>query len=189
MVDKTETPLYSTREVVPDRYTGGYGGIAVKETVGPEDSDSWANNPNEQLGFEIDPLETEWSFAPEYYPEDFTSVKKREFDRYGNGCGGESVSIKSVKNREFHARGVMTTNGLAIFNHLIDYDNEVDIISPIIRGGGMECYIKKAEVGNEAGVDPLTKQRLFEYTLDLVSTGRDEHFNSDNGIVTAIVNG
>lgn len=185
MVNKTETPLYDANEVFYGQSNPG-GQYGTTEKLGSGDPGSWNSNPNQQLGFEVDVIGADYSFAPEYYPEDFTAMKKKDLDRYGGNCGGETVSIKAVKNREFHARGKMTTNGLAIFNHLMEHTEKIDLISPILPGGGIECYVKKAEIGNQAGVDPLTKQRLFEYTLDFVSTGRDEAFSGENGIVTKI---
>lgn len=188
MVNKSDTPLYGTRDegyYDVDNPGGEFGTEEPDST--PGSSSFWANNPNEKLGFEINPIDTDYAFTPEFYPEDFTFVKKRELKRYGGNCDGESVSIKAVKNREFHARGLMTTEDLAIFNHLVDHSDEVDIISPKIPGGGMECFVKKGEVGNQKGVDPLTTQRIFEYSLDLVSTGADEYSTGENQIVSAIL--
>jgi len=144
-------------------------------------------NPNKQLGFEIDPRNTDWSFAPEFYPDDFTQMKKKELSRYGGNCGGESVSIKAIKNREFHVTGVMLREEVRTFHGLLDYEGTVDLLSPLIPGGGVECHLKKGELGNEKGWDPHTKQRYFGFTLDLVSTGRDEHDSGNNAIVTAII--
>lgn len=189
MVDKTQTPLYAERDngfYGVDNPGGQYG--TEEADSNPTDGSFWASNPNQQLGFEVVAFteEENFSFAPEYYPKDFTAMKKTEFDRYGGNCGGETVSIKAVKNRELHAKGLMTTNGLAIFNHLMDHSGKVDLISPIIPGGGMECRIKRIERGNDAGVDPVTASRLFEYSIDFISTGKDEAFDGNNGIVTSI---
>lgn len=145
------------------------------------------SNPNRQLGFEISPADVSWSFTPEYYPEDFTQMKKKELSRYGGGCNGESVSIKMVKNRELHVTGVLLEGEINIFHGLLDLDSEVDLLSPLTPEGGLECYIKKGELGNQTGWDPHNKQWLFKFTLDLVSTGRDEYDNSQNEIITAIL--
>jgi hypothetical protein len=145
------------------------------------------SDPNEQLGFEIAPADTTWSFVPEFYPSDFTQMKKKELSRYGGKCGGESVSIKSIKNREFHVTGMLLQGEINIFQGLLDYEGEVDLLSPLTPSGGMECYIKQGELGNQQGYDPHTQQWMFEFTLDLVSTGRDEHDTGTNDIVTAIM--
>lgn len=144
------------------------------------------SNPNEPLGFEINPTNTNWSFTPEFYPKDFTQMKKTKLKRYGGGCNGESVSIKSTKNREFHITGNILEGEINIFHGLMDHDDIVDVLSPLTPSGGMECHIKQAELGNQNGWDPKTQQRIFKYTLDLVSTGQDEYDVGRNEIITAI---
>lgn len=161
-------------------------------TFQPDDPESGggqiSSSPNEQLGFEISPDEVNWTFVPEFYPTDFTQMKKKELNRYGGGCQGESVSVKSVKNREFHVEGVVLEGEVSIFQSLLDYDAKADLISPLTPSNGAECYIKQGELKNQTGWDPHTRQWMFEYSLDLVSTGRDEgEGDSNNGIVTAIL--
>lgn len=145
------------------------------------------SNPNEQLGFEISPSNSGWSFVPEFYPDEFTQMKKKELSRYGGSCGGESVSIKAIKNREFHVSGVILEGEINIFQSLLDLESEVDLISPLTQTGGMECFIKQGELGNQQGWDPHTQQWMFKFNLDLVSTGRDEYNRDENDIVTAIL--
>jgi hypothetical protein len=150
------------------------------------------DDPNQQLGLEILPNGSDWGykvgFTPEFYPNDFTQMKKKELNRYGgSNCEAESVSIKSVKNREFHIAGLMIESQIQVFQDLLDSNSEVDILSPLTPNGGMECFLKKGELGNYKGYDPHTEERIFEYTLDLVSTGRDETENERNAIVTSIV--
>lgn len=149
------------------------------------------SDPNKQLGFEIFPRETKtsWSFTPNFYPDKFTQMKKKELDRYGGKCGGESVSIKSIKNREFHAEGVILEGEVNLFQALLDHDKVVDIISPLTENDGMECFIKRGELKGQSGWDPHHQQWMFKYSLDLVSTGRDEHDTGRNAIVTAITSG
>lgn len=145
------------------------------------------NNPNEQLGFEITPPKRGWNFTPDFYPGDFTQMKKKELSRYGGNCGGESVSIKSIKNREFHVTGEVVRYEISTLQKLMDYSGVVDLISPLTPIGGMECYVKKVEIGSEEGWDPHKRQRTFTFTIDLVSTGRDEYNNGRNSVVTAIL--
>lgn len=156
---------------------------------GPKDTvEQTYADPTEKLGFEISPPQETWSFIPEFYPDSFTQMKKNELDRYGGKCNGESVSIKSVKNREFHATGVLLQGEIQIFQALQDIGSEVDLISPLTKNGGMECFVKKAELGEKKGWDPHNRQWMFEYTIDLVSTGRDEYDNGGrNAIVSAII--
>lgn len=146
------------------------------------------DNPVESLGFEIDAPDTWWSFAPKYYPDRFVQTKDHDLQRDGKQCHGENVSIKAIKNREFHASGIILSGRLDIYNRLMDYTKVVNIISPLTPDGGMECQIKHIELGEEVGYDPVERQRQFKFTIDLVSTGRDEYGdNSKNAIVTAIM--
>lgn len=152
----------------------------------PSDGGEISSGPNKQLGFELVPQDTHWNFAPEFYPDDFTQMKKKELNRYASGCSGESVDIKKVKNREFHVAGVILEGEVSVFQSLLDYEGRIDLISPLSRSKGMECYVKKGELGNQKGWDPHTRQWMFEYSLDLVSTGRDEHDTGNNAIISAI---
>lgn len=166
----------------------GYEEFREEQNAPQEKIDSTSANPNEQLGFEISPSEANWSFVPEFYPDDFTQMKKRELNRYPSGsCNGESVSLKAVKNREYNATGVILQGEVNVFQALLDYNGTVDLLSPLCPKGGAECHIKQGELGKQKGWDPHTRQWYFEYSIDLVSTARDETSNGDNAIVTAIV--
>lgn len=109
------------------------------------------SSATQELTFRVSPSEAFWDFGPEYYPKDFTQMKKRELSRYGGNCGGESVSIKSTKNREFHVSGLLLQGEISLFQSLLDLTEEVDLISTTIPNGGMECFIKQGELGNQAG--------------------------------------
>lgn len=163
------------------------------------------SHPNKPLGFEIilngngtnfvtpflnqaslqEPELDLNTFAPEFYPDSLTVMKKKKLNRYGNGCEGESVSIKAVKNREFHVSGVMLRSEIPDFHSLADHRDTVDLITPKAPNGGAECHVKKTELGKQAGWDPINEERQFEYSIDLVSTGRDEDGDGVNAIVDA----
>lgn len=146
-----------------------------------------STDPTAKLGFEISPNEKRWTFIPEFYPESFTQMKKKKLSRYGSGCGGETVTIKQTKNKEFHVNGVLLQGELGVFRNLMEHHKPVDIISPLVEFGGKECYVKKAEIGEKTGWEPHHRQWLFEYTIDLVSTGEDGEEGGRNGIVSAIL--
>jgi len=151
---------------------------------------SWfGSSPNDQLGFEISPHEEQWSFAPQFYPDRFNQKKSRDLSRYASGYGGERVSIKAIKNREFHATGVLVEGEIPVYQKILDFEGKVDILSPLTPSGGMECVIKSGELGEQKGWDPHTRQWMFKWTLDLVSTGRDEYERGRNAIVTEIMDG
>ena len=165
----------------PTLSPGTSGGEGTTPVGGP-----LSDGPNTQLGFEIDPHDAVWSFAPEFYPDRFNQKKSKDLSRHPDGCYGEDVSIKAIKNREFHATGVLLEGEIRVFQNLLELDGKVDILSPLTPGGGMECYIKEGELGEQKGWDPHIRQWMFKWTLDLVSTGRDEHGETRNAIVTAI---
>lgn len=144
------------------------------------------DDPTAQLGFEIVPTAEWWTFAPTYYPDQFRQTKDRDLNRNGRQCRGEDVSLKAIKNREFHATGVVLASEVPILQRLIDYGDVVDLISPITPDGGMECHIKNAELGEKRGYDPIERMWMFKYSIDLVSTGADEYDTGQNAIVTAI---
>lgn len=169
------------------RYTQSQARQKLLDDSGPRASFIGPENPNEQLGFEISAPGSFWSFVPDFYPSDFTQSKETELKRYGGDCNGESVSIKKIKNREVHVTGKVLESEVSIFNTMMDTSGVVDLISPLTPNKGLECHIKQAELGNQAGVDPFTGQRVFEYKVDLVSTGKDEYGSQTNDIVSSIL--
>jgi hypothetical protein len=154
-------------------------------------SKSYPDNPNQRPSFEIKYSEknsASWTFNPEFFPSDFTIMKKKKYDRYGGGCEGETVSLKSVKNREAHVVGFLIESELQTFEDIQDEESPVTVFSPKVPKGGLECVVKQAELGNDAGWDPATGERMFKYTIDLISTGRDEYDSGQNQIVTGFLN-
>ena len=143
--------------------------------------------PHEDIGFELDIHNEWWSFTPIYYPGTFRIGKNRELNRDARQCGGENISVKTIKNREAHVKGKILATEVPVFNKVMDYEGTLDLISPKTPAGGLECKIHKAELGELAGWDPIEKEWRFEYSLDLISTGRDEHTEGDNGIVSALI--
>jgi len=146
------------------------------------------DDPTERLGFEVNPTDASWTFIPTYYPtRGPVQTKDRELIRAGKQCRGEDVSLKKMKNRDFHVAGVILASEIPAFQDLMDYDGTVDLISPLTPSGGMECEIKSSELGENDGWDPLKRQWRFKYTIDLVSTGRDEYGSGHNAIISALV--
>jgi hypothetical protein len=144
------------------------------------------DNPNEQPAFEVNPRDAYWTFAPVYYPERLTQAKPRELNRSGSQCGGENVRTDKIKNREFHITGKLLDGELNTFHELMEYEGVFDVITPTTPDGGMECKLKKPELGEQTGWDPKFRQWKFNYTLDFVSTGRDEYDDDENQILNAI---
>lgn len=145
--------------------------------------------PNDGLIFEIDPNDTEIKpFAPEYYPDRFNKAISKELNRDTKQCKGEDISIKEMKNAELHATGVMLASQSRRFQELSKHKGTVDLITPISPRGGIQCYIKKAELGEIEGYDPKNDEWEINYTIDFVGTGNDEYGDDTrSSIVTELL--
>lgn len=128
------------------------------------------------------------SFAPAYYPDRLNWGRENELSRDPNPCGGEDVEIEHQKNTEFHAKGIVLGNQVRNLTEIINHNGELDLITPIYPRGGMEVVVKSGELGDLKGWDPLLLNWQYEYTLDLVSTGRDELGSQESQIVTDALN-
>jgi len=147
------------------------------------------DDPAAELPFEIAPEKEDWSFTPFYYPDRFPQTKEKELNRSGHQCDGEDISIKTIKNEEFHVSGVILAEEVGTFKKLRDYGDRVNVFSPLNPTGGIKCIVKNGEVdANPEGFDARFRQWRFEYTLDFVSTGYDEYNRSENAIISAITN-
>lgn len=144
------------------------------------------DDPTQAPGFEINAVDSHISFVPEFYPNRFPQKKGKEISRDGSSCKGETVSIDKVKNRDFHVQGFLIEAEIPVFKSLQDHEGAVEIISPLTKFGGVECIIEESELGDMEGYDPHKEQWIFNYSLDLVSTGKDEHGSERNAIVSEI---
>jgi len=116
-------------------------------------------------------------FLPVYYPERFTITTEKELQRVSSGCEGEKISVDKLKNSELHITGKVHTSDLSALDDISHSTQPVDVITPVIEGGGMECYITSCERGDVISYDayPTAEEWMFEYTIDLVSIGTDEY--------------
>ena len=149
-------------------------------------------DPNKSPPFGIHPREDNWWFFPEYFPDRLPQTKDKKLNRESVQCAGEDVTIETTKNREVHVSGVVLASEIDTFQTLTDYDKPIDLYTPLLPYGGMECIIKNAEIdANPDGFDAYFRQWRFSYTIDLVSTGYDEYDTGDNErdneIVSAII--
>lgn len=119
-------------------------------------------------------------FQPLYYPSNFRITTEKELNRTAADCEGQRVTIDELKNSELHVKGKVHTSDMEALDALAHTTETVEVVTPIIVGGGMEAYVKSAERGDITGYDayPTAKEWMFEYTIDLVSTGRDEYQES-----------
>lgn len=147
--------------------------------------------PNDQLIFTIvmigeDGGEIGESFSPDFYPDRFNKAMEKELNRDGQQCKGEDISIKTFKNADIHANGVCKSSALSTLDKIHRHAGKVELYTPLSPNGGLEAYVKKVEFGELSGWNPKKDTWMFDYTLDLVSTGRDEYGGSQkNDIVSS----
>lgn len=124
-------------------------------------------------------------FAPEFFPERLQVTKERNLSRNAGYCEGEDVTDSGSKNRDIHVSGYILEDGLDSLHELGDNDYRYTMVSATWSG---EVMLKESEVEGPIGHYPPANSMLWEYRLDLVSTGRDDSkeqtVNSDNGIIS-----
>jgi hypothetical protein len=113
------------------------------------------------------------TFEPFYAPKRISISKERELNRQGNFCGGEDVTDMGSKNRAIHISGRFLESELTRFEVLLDHPDPLDLSVPGWSDGG-QVMISEGEYEGPLGVDPRKGEHFFKYSLDLVSTGRDE---------------
>lgn len=166
---------------------GQFGGSGTPESTSLEDA-----GPNDQLVFAVVPKDgngfpVEPEFSPEFYPDRFNKVMEKELNRKGQQCRGEDVSVKKFKNPDIHATGVCFAGNVSVIEDLHLHEGLVDLYTPISPHGGLEAFVKKAEIGEIDGWNPHANEWMFNYTLDLVSSGVDEYNrNGTNDVVDSI---
>jgi hypothetical protein len=111
------------------------------------------------------------TFEPFYAPKRISVTKERDLNRQGNFCGGEDVTDMGSKNRAFHVSGRFLESELSRFEVLLDHTEPLDVATP---GWGGEVMISEGEYEGPLGIDPRTREYFFKYSLDVVSTGKDE---------------
>lgn len=122
-------------------------------------------------------------FAPRFFPERIQVTKERELDRSSNFCEGEDVVDKGAKNRDLHINGRLIGPEKKALDRVAD-DGEPFTVSSTTWSG--EVMVKMVEYEGPNGYHPPTNSLFWEYTMDLVSTGRDE---ADSGTGNGIVSG
>ena len=138
-------------------------------------------SPTAQVGFGIYTYEEGVKdFIPVYYPERFNSTSEKEFEKTGANCEGQRVSIDEVKNSTIHITGKYHESDAIALKDLYETFQPVEVVTPAIAGGSMESYVKSVERGDYYSFDRFEGERLFEYTIDLVSTGKDEYHSASS---------
>lgn len=154
------------------------------------------------------------TFRPMYYPKRVKVGKERDLNRESGICQGEHVTDSGTKNREVHVVGYVTpyvdpelqadtlgasgsievdvenssqySNNMQSFHDMCDFGERGDIITMQWSG---EVLLKDSDIEGPKGIDTNTGHFLYEYTLDFVSTGRDETPEATTGIVNDGISG
>jgi hypothetical protein len=129
----------------------------------------------------------DYSFVPKYYPERFTQTRDNELKRDAAQCAGEEVYVEKKKNKELHANGIVLADNLDTLRMLLDDTDNVDLISPIAGDGGIEVVLKSGKIGEITGWDRFDEQWQFKYTLDFVSSGKDNRDDQFSTVVDRFV--
>lgn len=165
----------STNEFVSGAGTGGdessFTGNHVYHSI------DYSATDFKSLEFEIT---GDIDFAPAYYPERVTVGKERDIVREKSICMGEYINDVGTKNREIHVVGKILTPELREFHDLVELGESFDLF--IMQWAG-EVMLEDSELEGPVGVDVHTKHFMYEYTLDFVSTGRDELNQISDGIL------
>lgn len=149
--------------------------------------------PNDQLVFSVVPKDEDGQrldleFAPEYYPDRFNKNMEKKLNRNGQQCRGEDITVEKFKNPDLHATGVCFAHQISTLESLHEHEGKVDLYTPISPNGGLEAYVKKIDAGELNGWNPHEGEWMFDYTMDLVSTGYDEYgTDSSNDVVTSLL--
>jgi hypothetical protein len=134
---------------------------------GNDESRSSTNSPGQSAFL----LTGDVTFGPFYSPKRISVKKDRELNRQENFCGGEDVTDLGSKNREMHISGRFLESELAAFEALLDNTEPLDLTTPGWTG---QIMVSGGEYEGPLGRDGRTRQFFFGYSIDVVSTGRDE---------------
>ncbi|TQQ81847.1 hypothetical protein [Halonotius roseus] len=111
------------------------------------------------------------SFAPWYSPKRINVTKDRDLNRQDNFCGGEDVTDLGEKNSDIHVSGRLLKSELSSFKNSLGSSETFDLTTEGFNG---EVRVGGGEYEGPIGKDAETREFFFSYSLDLVSTGKDE---------------
>lgn len=124
-------------------------------------------------------------FAPEFFPERLQVTKERNLSRNQSYCEGEDVTDNGGKNRDIHVSGYVLSDGLDTLHELGDNSYPYTMVSATWSG---EVMLSEYEVEGPIGHYPPANSMLWEYRIDLVSTGKDstgeQATDSEQGIIS-----
>lgn len=109
-------------------------------------------------------------FRPYYSPKRVNVTQKRELNRTERFCGGEDVTDLGYSNSDIHISGKALKSELSNLKDSINIEQAFELTSEAFVG---EVRVAGGEYEGPTGRDVETGEFMFEYSLDLVSTGRD----------------
>lgn len=121
-------------------------------------------------------------FAPFFSPSRVSNSKERNLHWDENFCGGEDVTDTGSKNRDIHIAGLIKESEIASFDRIVE-SNDPHVL--VVDGWEGEVRVKSGEWEGPVAFEPQSQERLFQYSFDFVSTGRDE---AGDGYEDGIVN-
>lgn len=121
-------------------------------------------------------------FAPFFSPNRIQNTKERNLDRKENFCGREDVTDLGSKNRDIHVSGLIKESEIFAFDTIVESN---DALTLVLDGWSGEVRVAGGEWEGPAALDPQSRERLFKYSFDFVSTGLDENGDGyEDGIIS-----
>lgn len=123
-------------------------------------------------------VDRRYSFAPQFPPDRFRVRKVRNLEADDKLCDGQDVTDNGSENKNIHVSGVIVSSfELMAFEEILDLNVpvEVDTMGEAFEG---EVRVDEGEYEGPIGIDADHHQSYhWRYSMDLISTGRDEYDN------------
>lgn len=117
-------------------------------------------------------------FEPTYYPDTIRRVGDKKLQEEKSPRGGEEVTIDKIHNAHYHITGVVTSDEIDQLKRLHHDCRPAQLTCHMTNN--LSTIVKKVEIAERDGWDPESESWLWNYTLDLVSTGIDEFGGDQN---------
>lgn len=118
-------------------------------------------------------------FVPRYSPE-VRVTKARNLQSQQDLCEGEYMYDLGGKNREIHVTGYVHVRDFPTFNGMLEAGEPMEMVSEKWTG---EVLVKRGRLEGAYMWDGYEDDWLSNFSLDLVSTGRDERGETNYGII------
>lgn len=122
----------------------------------------------------------EVDFEPTYYPERVKPSRERNVKRKDKICSGEDINDNGAKNHDLHIKGKLLESEKSIFWDVLDAGVEFALISMPWSGF---AYVKSGKLEGPKGIDNREREWVYEYTIKLVASDKDNPSNS-SGIIS-----